>query len=106
MYAPVHFTFAMSTMSASQARSALPEILDRVLAGEEVTITRHGIAVAVVLRPDMVRFRRADQALADAERLRALFDRARSVRLADSPSLSDERAESLIAEVAATRSAR
>ena len=53
----------MTSMSASQARAALPEILDRVTAGEEVTITRHGRAVAIVVRPDALRVRRADRAL-------------------------------------------
>jgi len=96
----------MSTMSASQARAALPAILDRVLAGEEVTITRHGEAVAVVVRPDSLRVRRADRALADAERLSDLLDRGRAAQLSDAPGISDERAERLIAEVAAARSAR
>lgn len=93
-------------MSASDARAALPEILDRVLAGEEVTITRHGKAVAVVVRPDTVRVRRADRALADAERLRVILDRGRTARLADAPDLTAERAEQLVAEVAAARAAR
>jgi antitoxin (DNA-binding transcriptional repressor) of toxin-antitoxin stability system len=97
---------AVTTMSASEARAALPEILDRVLAGEEVTITRHGEAVAVVVRPDTIRVRRADQALADAERLRDLLDRGRASRLSDAPDLTVERAEQLVAEVAAARSAR
>lgn len=96
----------MSTMSVSEARAALPEILDRVIAGEEVTITRHGREVAVVVRPDAIRVRRADQALADAERLRDLLDRGRSTRLADAPGLSAERAEELLAEVASSRSTR
>lgn len=93
-------------MSVSEARAALPEILDRVLAGEEVTITRHGREVAVVVRPDAVRVRRADQALADAERLRDLLARARSTPFADAPTVSADRAEELIADVAASRSAR
>lgn len=93
-------------MSVSEARAALPEILDRVLAGEEVTITRHGRAIAVVVRPDAVRVRRADRALADAERLRNLLDRGRSARLSDAPMVSTERAEEFVAEVAASRSAR
>ncbi len=93
-------------MSSSEARAALPEILDRVLAGEEVTITRHGQAVAVIVHPDAIRVRRADRALADAERLRDLLNRGRSVRLPDAPVLSAERAEQLVAEVVATRSAR
>lgn len=93
-------------MSASEARAALPEILDRVLAGEEVTITRHGRAVAVVVRPDAIRVRRADRALAEAERLRELLDRGRNARLSDAPTVSAERGEELAAEVAASRSAR
>jgi antitoxin (DNA-binding transcriptional repressor) of toxin-antitoxin stability system len=93
-------------MSVSQARAALPEILDRVLAGEEVTITRHGEAVAVIVRPDAMRARRADRALADAERLRDLLHRGRVASLSDAPAVSGERAERLVAEVAAARSAR
>lgn len=93
-------------MSVSEARAALPEVLDRVLAGEEVTITRHGRAVAVVVRPDALRVRRADRALADAERLRDLLDRGRLAPLAKAPAVSVERAEELVAAVAASRSAR
>jgi prevent-host-death family protein len=96
----------MSTMSVSQARAALPEVLDRVIAGEEVTITRHGEAVAVVVRPDAVRARRADQALADAERLRDLLHRGRAARLDEAPAVSSDRAEQMVADVAATRAAR
>jgi prevent-host-death family protein len=96
----------MSTMSVSEARAALPELLDRVLAGEEVTITRHGQAVAVVVRPDALRVRRADQALGDAERLRDMFDRARAAPLSDAPAVSAERAQALVAHVATGRSAR
>lgn len=100
------YTSNMSTMSVSEARAALPEILDRVLAGEEVTITRHGREVAVVVRPDAVRVRRADQALADAERLRDMLARARATPLADAPTVSADRAQELVTEVAASRSAR
>jgi antitoxin (DNA-binding transcriptional repressor) of toxin-antitoxin stability system len=95
----------MSTMSVSEARAALPEILDRVLAGEEVTITRHGREVAVVVRPDAIRVRRADRALADAERLRDLLDHARATPLSDAPTVSAERARELVADVAASRAA-
>lgn len=44
-----------TTMAASEARAALPRILDLVEAGEEVTITRHGKPVAVVRRPNAAR---------------------------------------------------
>ena len=96
----------MSTISVSEARASLPEILDRVIAGEEVTITRHGREVAVLVRPDAIRVRRADQALAEAERLRSLLDQSRSARLVDAPVVSAERAEELVADVAAARSGR
>lgn len=93
-------------MSVSDARASLPELLDRVIAGEEVTITRHGREVAVLVRPDAIRVRRADQALADAERLRSLLDQGRSTRLDDAPVVSAERAEELVADVATGRSSR
>jgi antitoxin (DNA-binding transcriptional repressor) of toxin-antitoxin stability system len=44
----------MAVMTISQARAALPEVLTRVEAGEEITITRHGSPIAVVVRPDIV----------------------------------------------------
>ena len=100
------YNLRMSTMSVSEARAALPEILDRVIAGEEITITRHGREVAVLVRPDAIRVRRADQALAEAERLRMLLDRGRNASLADAPSVSVERAEELVANVTASRSTR
>lgn len=93
-------------MSASQARAALPEILDRVLAGEEVTITRHGQPVAVVIRPDALRTRRADQSLGAADRLRDLLELGRAARLEDAPVISRKRGERLLDDVAATRASR
>jgi antitoxin (DNA-binding transcriptional repressor) of toxin-antitoxin stability system len=44
----------MVMMTASEARAALPDVLTRVARGEEVTITRYGSPVAVVVRPDTV----------------------------------------------------
>ena len=96
----------MATVSVSEARASLPYILDRVLAGEEITITRHGREVAVIVRPDAIRVRRADQALAEAERLRDILSRGRSARLSDAPGMSIERADELVAELAASRSKR
>lgn len=96
----------MAVIPVSEARAALPEILDRVASGEEITITRHGREVAVVVRPDAIRVRRADQSFAEAERLRSLLDAARGIDLGESPGVSAERAEELIAELKAGRSAR
>jgi prevent-host-death family protein len=93
----------MSTMTVSEARAALPRILDRVVAGEEVTITRHGKPVAVVVRPDSLRVRRADAAFAAAAALHDVLDRSRRKPLPPRPTLSAERAEALVVE---TRHAR
>jgi hypothetical protein len=44
----------MAVLTISEARAAPPEVLNRVAEGEEITITRHGRPVAVVVRPDVV----------------------------------------------------
>ena len=44
----------MAVMTISEARAELPEVLNRAAAGEEITITRHGRPVAVVVRPDII----------------------------------------------------
>jgi prevent-host-death family protein len=97
----------MSTsVSVSEARAALPELLDRVLAGDEVTVTRHGQPVAVLVRPDALRFRRAEAALAGAERVRELLEEARRSPLPVGGAITPERADALVAEVRSGRSAR
>src|ERR1700730_5893303 len=75
----------MATMTVSEARAALPEVLDRVAEGEEVTITRHGRPVAVVVRPDILWTRRAGPALDDAERIHALLTEAGTAALPGGP---------------------
>ena len=94
---------AMSTMTATEARAGLPELLDRVAAGEEVIITRHGQPVAVVVRPDVLRVRRAEGALASAATLRQLLSGARDVSLSAGGALTPEYAEALVADVRAGR---
>jgi prevent-host-death family protein len=68
-------------MTVSEARAALPQLLDRVAAGEEITITRHGHAVATLVRPDALVSRRADAAYAAADRVRQLLARGRAADL-------------------------
>lgn len=63
----------MPTWNVTDARSALPEILRLVDAGEDVTLTRHGRAVAVVVRPDSLRGRRATTAIAEGAALGQLL---------------------------------
>lgn len=43
----------MAVMTISEARAALPEVVNRVAEGEQITITRHGQPAAVVVRPDV-----------------------------------------------------
>jgi len=93
-------------MSVSEARAALPAVLDRVQAGEEVTITRHGEPVAIVVRPDALRARRADEAFAAATRVRELLERARTERLPARGSIAADRAEELVDDVRSARAAR
>ncbi|GEM_PF-989432 len=66
-------------MTISEARAELPEVLNRVAAGEEITITRHGRPVAVVVRPDIVWHRSGtDVVLGEtSELVAALRERAR-----------------------------
>ena len=93
-------------MTVSQARAALPQLLDRVEAGEEVTITRHGKAVAVLIRPGALRARRADRSLARAEVIRDALDRGRQSTLSADPALSAKRGKALLQEVTSGRSGR
>lgn len=44
----------MAMMTVSEARAALPDVLTRVAQGEQITITRYGSPVALVVRPDVV----------------------------------------------------
>lgn len=82
-------------MTVSEARAALPDVLERVENGDDVVITRHGTAVAVVVRPDVLRVRRAAGALADAERIGRAPDVGRSTVLPRGSGPSSERAEEL-----------
>lgn len=96
----------MTTITASEARAALPQLLDRVEAGEEITITRHGRVVATLLSPGALVSRRADRALAAADRVRQLLAKGRATDIAELPGLSPESAKDLLAEVRAHRDAR
>lgn len=93
-------------MSVSEARAALTDVVNRVLAGEEITLTRHGQAVAVVVRPDALRTRRAGDALAVASRVRDTLDAGATRRLRPRPRVSKARADQLVADVRASRARR
>lgn len=92
----------MATLSVSEARAQLPEVLDRVAAGEEITITRHGVPVAVVLRPDAVRSRRAEATIEQARGIASMLASARDASLGRG-GVSAARADELVRDVHAGR---
>jgi antitoxin (DNA-binding transcriptional repressor) of toxin-antitoxin stability system len=94
----------MVMMSASEARAALPDLLSRVEGGEEVTITRHGRPVAVLVHPDALHGRRAHAALDGAEAIHQLLAAASAPP--EKTGLTEARAEELIAEIRAGRDTR
>ena len=96
----------MSSLTISEARAALPELLRRVEDGEEITITRHGWPVAVLVRPDVLRARRAERVMADAEEIHQMLSSARGRPLPDAGGVSAERADELIADVRTGRQTR
>lgn len=96
----------MSTWSVTDARAALPEILAKVAGGEEVTLTRRGRPVAVIVRPDSLRSRRATAALRGAEELAEQLNAARVLSTPPPSVITEEWAEELIAEIRAGRDVR
>ena len=43
----------MQTVGAYEAKTHLSKLLERVLKGERITITKHGVPVAVLQPPDL-----------------------------------------------------
>ena len=42
----------MKNVGSYEAKTHLPKLLDRVMKGERITITKHGVPVAVLQPPD------------------------------------------------------
>ena len=96
----------MTSISVSTARADMHGLLDAVQRGDEVTLTRYGNAVAVVVRPDLLRARRASAAFALAGEVGALVEAGRARALPTTRWLSVDRADELAAEVRAGRAGR
>lgn len=92
----------MTQLSVSEARAILPEVLDRVERGEEITITRHGRPAAILLRPDAVRARRAEQLIGRAREVAELVSAARG-RPLPGATLNEERAREWVESVHSDR---
>ena len=89
-------------LTVSEARARLPEILDRIERGEEIMITRHGRAAAVLVRPDALRPRRNEAVFAQAREIRKMLEEARQQPLGP-PTMDPAYAEELIREIRAGR---
>lgn len=92
-------------MTVSQARASLPELLTRVEEGEEITITRHGRPVAVLVRPDVL-WTRSSLAVEAAGRVHGILAAAAEAELPEDTGLSAEKAEQLLAEIRSGRHSR
>ena len=60
----------METIGAYDAKTRLPELLKRVAKGEKITITRHGVPVAVLQPPVTDRKLAPEKAIAALRRFR------------------------------------
>ena len=96
----------MATVTVSQAREVIPDRIDLVLKGEEVTLTRHGRPVVILVRPDRLTTRPTEGAGDVSDVIEYALERGRNTPLSDLPGLSVERAEALFVEVRAGRSRR
>lgn len=54
----------MRSVGAYEAKTHLPRLLDEVARGERITITKHGIPVAILMPPEAVASRDVDAVLA------------------------------------------
>lgn len=95
----------MATISASLARRTLSSQLDRAEAGEEISITRRGQVVAILVHPDVLNRRRASDAWLEADRIGVMLESARSQPLRPA-AFSAERAQDLVESVNRDRATR
>ncbi len=70
----------MATVTAFQAKTRFGELLDRVVQGEEIVITRHEKAVARLVPEGGASLARVRQAVADLRANRALMAKRRGAR--------------------------
>ena len=60
----------MEKVGAYEAKTRLPELLERVIKGECITITRHGVAVAVLQSPESMRKAEPKKVIAELRKFR------------------------------------
>ncbi len=60
----------MKTVGSYDAKTHLPKLLEQVIRGERVTITRHGVPVAVLQAPDSLRRSNPKQVISELREFR------------------------------------
>ena len=60
----------METVGAYEAKTHLPKLLERVSKGERITITKHGVPVALLQPPASLRQMEPKQVIAELRKFR------------------------------------
>ena len=60
----------METVGAYEAKTHLPKLLERVSKGERITITKHGVPVAILQPPEYLRKAEPKQVIAELRKFR------------------------------------
>jgi len=86
----------MADYSLTEARAALPQLLNRAAEGEEITITRHGAPAVVLVSHDRWMQTKTHDVLIEARKLREQLAAARFEEFVPNP---DWDADAHIAEI-------
>ncbi len=73
----------MRTVGSYEAKTHLPRLLDEVAGGEEITITKHGVPVAVLVPPPEKTRRSTSEVIEELREFR------KGVRLGDDLTIRD-----------------
>ncbi len=73
----------MRTVGSYEAKTHLPRLLDEVAGGEEITITKHGVPVAVLVPPPEKRRKSTSEVIEELREFR------KGVRLGDDLTIRD-----------------
>ena len=60
----------MESIGAYEAKTHLPKLLERVIKGERITITKHGVPVAVLQPPPALRKTEPKKVIAELRKFR------------------------------------
>jgi prevent-host-death family protein len=71
----------MRSVGAYEAKTHLPRLLDEVAGGETITITKHGVPVALLVPPSARPRRDIAEVLADMEALRKEIGRQHDLNI-------------------------